>query len=140
MKTLLFFKRFDLVLQLCSLFGSALLALSAWQYFSVLYLYFAVGGAQVASFLIHALAGKQTWMLVDRTQYGKLLAVLAVVAAVALLGSRIDDDFTMAGLVVGVAYLIGTPVIAVLYFLTCLRETARVGRAVRRERLIVRSV
>lgn len=140
MKTLLLFKRFDLVLQFCTLIGSSLLALSTGQYLAVLYVYFAVGGAQVASFLIHAIAGRQAWILIERTRYGKLLVILAVVAAVALLGSSVNDNLIIAGLVVGAAYLIVTPVMAVLYFLTCLRETGRVGRAVRRERLIVRSV
>ena len=140
MKTLLFVKRFDLAVQACALVVPALFLLNAGQYFSALYLYLAIGSVQVASFLIHAVAGKQAWMLVERRRYGKLLAIITIVAVVVMLGISINDAFVVAGLAAGFAYLIGTPVMAVVYFLICLRETARVGRAVKREMLIVRSV
>lgn len=143
MKTLLFFKRFDLALQICALIVPALLAWRGGQYFSLFYMYFFVGGAQVVSFIVHAIAGRQTWTSIDRRSYGKMLAVLIGGGVVMVL-----CYYFLQGLVVLMylvllscfLYFIATPIVAVWYFKLCLRETTRVARAGAREMLIVRSV
>jgi phosphatidylglycerophosphate synthase len=137
-KTLLLLKRLDLAVQLTALFVPGLFAFIAGQYFSVFYLYFFVGGAQVLSFLLHFATGEKQWTAPGRARYGKLLASLVGIAVfVVLLGLAWNDSIGII-LIVGLIYLIITPVVAVWYFTLCFGETQRVLQNVRRQILILK--
>ena len=140
MKTILWLKRFDLLMQFGALSIPIALALGTGEYFALFYTYFFVGGAQVVSFIAHVLGGRQQWSGPGRTQYGRLLTLTLALAIVVPGLSYLWPELGPIALCLGFLYLLATPIMAVWYFIICFQEEGSVARAADREMLIVRSV
>lgn len=127
MNSLYIIKQVDWILQALAFFIPALVALVFSNLYFLLYIPIYVGVVQLASYLLNKLMLNDKYQSDQRTTYGWMLLVAAVISVVMLV-----FKFRVLMWVV----LAMVPLMALLYFYISVNEASYLGKIARRKRYI----